>query len=151
MSYLPRLCLLLLVWNSLSVPLQAQYLFESSKGGTLVPFYRNGVIGIALTRNQRNRHDVIGYNSTTYNQEQVVSMHQEESNQDMIYYINPDGVTQYISYGSTSPANLNHLFTPKRDSFNPYGVKNPLEGVVTGVLKMVFTRRLYWPGIKRKK
>ena len=150
MRSLSSFCLVLLAWNCMTVQLQAQNLLESSKDGTLLPYYSNGVIGIALRRDLTIRHDLFGYNSIKFNQEQVVSMHQEHGNQDLIYYINSDGVTQYISYGSTSHTNLNHLFTPRRDSFNPYGVKNPLEGVVTGVLKMVFTGRFDWLNNRKK-
>ena len=145
-----RFCLILLAWAYTIVQIQGQNISESSKDVTLFPFYRHGEIGIAIKRGHTIRHDLFGYNSIKFKQEQVVSMYQEQGNQDMIYYINPDGVTQYISYGSTSHTNLNHLFAPRRDSFNPYGVKNPLEGVVTGVLKMVFTGRFDWLNNRKK-
>ncbi len=112
-----------------------------AKDENMVPYYRGGVIGIALSHDQSVRFDSFSYNSLSFNQEQVISMYLDEGNQDMIYYINQDGVTQHVSYGSTSSLNLNQLRTPKRDSFNPYGVKNPIEAVVTGVLNVVFNRR----------
>ena len=132
---------LIAILGCLSLEASAQNLFGS---GTkqVSPFYRNGIIGIAINHDQSLRHDFFSYNPITFNQEQVVSMYREDGNQDMIYFVNPDGVTQYISYGTTSPMNLNRLFAPKRDSFNPYGVKNPIEGVITGVLNLVFNRRL---------
>ena len=133
-------CLIAIV-SCLGLQASAQSLFGSGTK-SISPFYRNGVIGISLNHDQSQRHDFFSYNSMTFNQEQVVSMYQEDGNQDMIYFVSPDGVTQYISYGPTSPMNLNQLFAPKRDSFNPYGVKNPIEGVITGVLNLVYNRRL---------
>ena len=116
--------------------------------GKISPFFLNETIGLSVNNDRTSRHNLFAYNQVKHEDDYVISVHREDLNQDMVYFVNSEGETEYVTYGSTSPINFNKLFT-RRDSFNPYGVNSPLEALVTGVINEVINRNLRI--FKRKK
>jgi len=119
--------------------------FSSEK---ISPFFLNETVGLSVNRDKSSRHDIFAYNPVKHEDNYVISLHRDDLNQDMVYFVNAEGETEYVTYGSTSPINFNKLFT-RRDSFNPYGVNSPLEALITGFINGMINRQF---GIfKRKK
>jgi len=106
--------------------------------------YIDGGIGVQFNRNFEATSDTYAYNTPEYQSRYIVAMYRENLNQDAVYYIDEHGNTEYVVFSSTSHVNQNQLI-PKRDSFNPYGARTPLEGIATGILNVLIRyKSLIW-------
>jgi hypothetical protein len=105
-------------------------------------FYLGGTGGIAFNLDQKSRHGNLFYNDYKVDNLQVISVHQPQVQQDLVYYIDQQGNTLYRSYAPTAPINMGLTNTAGRDSFNPYGARDIGESLFTGVLNTLFSHKI---------
>ncbi len=118
---------------------------QSSSFSTVISnpslYYLNGTGGVAFNLDQNSRHGNFFYNDYKVDNLQVISVHQPQVQQDLVYYIDEEGNTLYRSYATTAPINIGLTHTTGRDSFNPYGARDIGEGLFTGVLNTLFSNK----------
>ncbi|MEQ9297518.1 MAG: hypothetical protein RIF33_03095 [Cyclobacteriaceae bacterium] len=104
-------------------------------------FYLGGTGSVAFNLDQNSRHGNFFYNDYKVDNLQVVSVHQPQVQQDLVYYIDQQGNTLYRSYAPTAPINMGLTNNTGRDSFNPYGARDIGESLFTGVLNTLFSNK----------
>lgn len=107
-------------------------------------YYLNNSLGLSLNQDLSGRYDTYSYKPTVFGNTQIISMNRSDLNQDMVYFIDAKGNTQYVTYGVTNPVNMDIYSVPK-DSFNPYGASDPWEGLATGILNGLINGTLWKP------
>ena len=110
-------------------------------------YYLNNSLSLSLNQNLSGRYDSYSYKPVVFGNTQIISMNRSDLNQDMVYFIDAKGNTQYVTYGVTNPVNINKYSVPK-DSFNPYGASDPWEGLATGILNGLINGTLWKPMAK---
>ncbi|GEM_PF-5150969 len=103
--------------------------------------YLDGMGGLVLNLDNQSRYNSFFYNDYKINGLQVISTHQPEVQQDLVYYIDQDGNTLYRSYAPTAPINMGLIQSRGRDSLNPYGARDFGESLFTGVLNTLFSNK----------
>lgn len=96
-------------------------------------------IKLSLLNNRTYRHSALWYYPTSFKNEHVISTVQSNNLIDDIYYLNSKGDLQYRSLAVTAP--MNRLLDSQRyDSFNPTGATSLGEGIVQGLMNMLFNQ-----------
>ncbi|MEM8894091.1 MAG: hypothetical protein AAGC88_05905 [Bacteroidota bacterium] len=103
--------------------------------------YLNGTGGLVFNLDDKARYNSFFYNDYKVNGLQVISVHQPQVQQDLVYYIDNDGNTLYRSFAPTAPINMGLTQSTGRDSFNPYGARDFGESIFTGVLNTLFSNK----------
>lgn len=104
-------------------------------------YYLNGNGGLILNTDQESRYSTMFYNNYSVFDLQVVSVHQSQVQQDLVYFIDQQGNTLYRTYAPTAPINMGLTNRAGRDSLNPYGARDLGESLLTGVLNTLFSNK----------
>ena len=84
------------------------------------------------------RYDLIGYKPLKFDEFQVISSHQPNSNFDIVYFIDKNGNTTKRIYTTTSPHNFYPSGMADFDSMNPYGSADLSSAIINGFLSTIF-------------